>query len=150
MEYLDKTGLAYFCGKIKEKINAKASVLDCYPVGAIYMSMSSTSPASLFGGTWEQLQGRFLLGAGTLYDDVADNNYSYNVGDTGGEVNHTLRMEETVQYDMWISDNSYSPGLSYNMSTSSGQAAYTHNQLNAAGHNNMPPYLVVYMWKRTK
>ena len=39
-------------------------MLSIYPVGAIYMSVSSTSPASLFGGTWEQIQNRFLLAAG--------------------------------------------------------------------------------------
>ena len=38
-----------------------------YPVGAIYISVNSTSPASLFGGTWEQLKDRFLIGAGNSY-----------------------------------------------------------------------------------
>ena len=49
-------------------------ILKAYPVGAIYISTSSTSPASLFGGTWTQLKDRFLIGAGN----------SYRVDGTGG------------------------------------------------------------------
>ena len=32
-----------------------------YPVGSIYLSVSATSPATLFGGTWQRIQGRYLL-----------------------------------------------------------------------------------------
>ena len=64
--------------------NKKSSVLDAYPVGSIYMSVNSTSPASLFGGTWEQLKDRFLLGAGDTYTN----------GSTGGESTHTLTVDE--------------------------------------------------------
>ena len=55
-----------------------------YPVGSIYISVNSTSPASLFGGTWEQLKDRFLLSAGN----------TYTAGSTGGEANHTLTVDE--------------------------------------------------------
>ena len=51
-----------------------------YPVGAIYISTSSTNPGTLFGGTWEQIQDRFLLAAGS----------SYSAGSTGGAATHTL------------------------------------------------------------
>lgn len=51
-----------------------------YPVGSIYTSTSSASPAGLFGGTWEQIQGRFLLAAGS----------GYSAGATGGSANATL------------------------------------------------------------
>lgn len=47
-----------------------------WPVGSIYMSFSSTSPASLFGGTWSQISGRFL--------------YCTTNTDTGGNNTHTL------------------------------------------------------------
>lgn len=49
-----------------------------YPIGSIYMSVSSTSPTTLFGGTWEALPGRFLLGAGTL------GGKTYTATNTGG------------------------------------------------------------------
>jgi len=45
-----------------------------YPVGSIYISINSTNPGTLFGGTWEQLKDRFLLGASS----------SYSAGNTGG------------------------------------------------------------------
>jgi len=60
------------------------SPLDAYPVGAIYLSMSATSPQALFGGTWAKLEGRFLM--------CSDS--SHAVGTTGGSndavvVSHT-------------------------------------------------------------
>ena len=125
-------------------------VLDnVYPVGSIYMNVNSTNPGTLFGGTWEQIQGRFLLGMSS----------NYPAGSSGGEATHTLTANEmpnhTHQYiDYWtvaaasgtgrqavkFNNNMYSPesgGLSTG-SSGGGQA-----------HNNMPPYLAVYIWKRT-
>lgn len=50
-----------------------------YPVGSIYMSVNNVSPSTLFGGTWEAIQDRFLLAAGE----------SYSGGTTGGSAKHT-------------------------------------------------------------
>ena len=55
-----------------------------YPVGSIYMSANATSPASFLGGSWERIQGRFLLAASS----------SYTAGSTGGEATHTLTEAE--------------------------------------------------------
>lgn len=57
-----------------------ANPLAAYPVGAYYISSSSTSPATLFGGTWTQITNRFILAAGS----------SYSVGATGGSSTKTL------------------------------------------------------------
>lgn len=35
-----------------------------YPVGSLYMSVNSTNPGTLFGGTWEQIKGKFLVAGG--------------------------------------------------------------------------------------
>ena len=53
-----------------------------HPIGSYYLSENATSPASLFGGTWEQMKDRMLIGAGN----------SYNVGATGGEATHVLSV----------------------------------------------------------
>lgn len=123
-----------------------AGLNNIYPVGSIYMSASYNSPASIFGGTWERLKDRFLLGAGDTYQD----------GQTGGAASVGLTLEQipshahtipgagNVYYasggdSMWINKPSANTGYSTTTSAAgSGQV-----------HNNMPPYLVVFMWKRT-
>jgi len=121
-----------------------------YPVGSIYMSVNGTNPSTLFGGTWEQLKYRFLLGCGDTYQN----------GTTGGEATHKLTTEELASHS-----HSYYRYSTTTAATASGQgqildankrwsaAAGSNTNLifNSGGdqpHNNMPPYLVVYMWKR--
>lgn len=66
-------------------INNLQNILDkIYPVGSIYMSTSSASPALLFGGQWEQIKDRFLLAAGN----------NHELASTGGEEAHTLTTSE--------------------------------------------------------
>ena len=64
-----------------------------YPVGSIYMSVNSTSPQTLFGGTWEKIQGRFLLGAGT------DGDVTTTLGQKGGARTHTLTVAELPSHN---------------------------------------------------
>ena len=66
-----------------------ALMLEIYPVGAVYISAGSESPASLFGGTWEQIKDRFLLAAGS----------SYTAGATGGAATVTLTVSEMPSHD---------------------------------------------------
>lgn len=117
-----------------------------YPVGSIYLSVNSTSPASLFGGTWEQLKDRFLLGAGS----------SYTAGNTGGETTHKLTIDEmpyhnhpylrtAMFYDEVTTDTSC---LAEKSTLSTLVTSYTNHTGGDQPHNNMPPYLAVYMWKR--
>ena len=121
-----------------------------YPVGSIYMSANSTSPATLFGGTWERVKDTFLLAAGS----------SYAAGSTGGEATHKLTVSEMPAH----SHNPLlgSTRLGGNGGTSTGWrmaadsnwsqvGTYATTQASGGGaaHNNMPPYLAVYVWKRT-
>lgn len=114
-----------------------------YPVGSIYMSVNAISPDNLFGGTWEQIQGRFLLGASS----------SYAAGSTGGEATHKLTINEMPSHR-----HEYKGYESSGSTTgwSASRASQKYNMLNdlqatggGAAHNNMPPYLSVYIWKRT-
>lgn len=121
-------------------------MLSIYPVGAIYMSILSTSPASLFGGTWEQIENRFLLAAGDIYA----------AGATGGEATHTLTVKEMPKHTHRVKYTGGSANGVYGGQPGTSVAAnFAYNSLiidyegGDAAHNNMPPYLVVYMWKRT-
>ena len=105
------------------------------------MSTSSANPGALFGGTWQQITGRFLLAAGG----------GYSAGATGGEATHKLTVSEMPSHAHtgWYSN--FEPGSDSNALVvwNSGKTsnAGTSTGGNAA-HNNMPPYLVVYIWER--
>lgn len=120
-----------------------------YPVGAIYMSTVKTNPSTLFGfGTWERIQDTFLLAAGTTYAG----------GSTGGEATHTLTNSEIPSHNHAIfypnasAGNDYAP-IGYpnvgSKSTYWAVGSYTGDVGGGQAHNNMPPYLAVYVWKRT-
>lgn len=129
-----------------------------YPVGSIYISVNSTNPEVLFGGTWEQIQGRFLLGMSS----------SYPVGSTGGSkdavvVAHTHNPANEAGYYGFIT-NSKKAFTIGDMGSQSGSGRYypystasfdisrntTTGSTGVSGTDkNMPPYLAVAMWKRT-
>lgn len=137
-----------------DKILGLGFLNSVYPVGSIYMSVNSTSPATLFGGTWVELQGRFLLGRSS----------SYGNGSTGGRSNLTLRATiGAVDGDI--------SALGY-LAMGAGGGTFSGYKLTGSPHgsvrlnynhwtqvrdmsqntevtNIMPPYLAVYMWKRT-
>ena len=118
-----------------------------YPVGSIYMSVNNTSPATLFGGTWQQIKDTFLLSAGD----------TYIAGNTGGESTHTLTADEMPRHSHTLlyykSDGTDTFGYSYQNKGKESIANPTSSGIGWAGnsqaHNNMPPYLVVYVWQRT-
>ena len=197
--------------------------INAYPVGSIYMSLSATSPADIFGGTWEALDdGRVLIGANAAHP-VGETGGAEKVTLTTGQIpahNHSMgsagshshsgtatsagshthsrgtmnivgkatnandtglintdysgitsgafekgtsysRVPNTVagnskalNFDAsndWTgstsSDGSHSHGLDID---SAGNHTHTINNAGGGGeHENMPPYLSVYMWKRT-
>ena len=70
------------------------NILEAYPVGSIYLSTNETSPADLFGGTWEAYgQGRTLVGVGTG-EDTRGEQLEFLINQTGGEYKHLLTVEE--------------------------------------------------------
>ena len=123
-----------------DEINGIA--LKAYPVGAYYISESATSPASLFGGTWTQVTGRFLRAA----NDTA----------TGGSDTHTLTTAQLPKNKAYSSANvngnaGFSDALYTGAFTQGSEYAYLNLTYIGGGqsHNNMPAYKDVYVWRRT-
>lgn len=181
-----------------------------YPVGSIYMSVNDTDPGTLFGGTWQQIQGKFLLGASS----------GHSAGSTGGAETVTLSAGNIPAHTHTIPDHTHtvpnhthtvpahthtatastagvhSHNIRRTMNAASGSARYAFEgsanvfkpTLDAGAHTHtitvaskaafntassgtcttgsggsgntgstgsgsavgiMPPYLAVYMWKRT-
>lgn len=136
------------------------NALGVYPVGSVYISVNNTSPAQLFGGTWEKIKDKFLLGTGE----------SFNLGQIGGESSHVLSINEipSHHHSIW-SCNNWSgnvlgadhsdkvAGVGFVENRGNGEQYYEfrrggqqiiENAGNGQAHNNMPPYLVVNIWKR--
>lgn len=125
-----------------------------------WVSPDPTSPAELFGGTWERIKDCFILAAGD----------TYAAGSTGGEAKHTLTQKEMPSHNhmMLVSGytgwgegtvNGYVLKLDNNIleNTTGAQTTLPHvtgNNLNildsggSSAHNNMPPYVAMYVWKR--
>lgn len=118
-----------------------------YPVGSIYISTNNTNPSNYFGGVWERIKGRFLL--------AADDN-TYKIGSTGGEATHKLTVDEIPSHQHSLLNTN--PGgytvswTSHSAGAQEGKGFPNNIRTTFAGgnqpHNNMPPYLAVYMWER--
>lgn len=119
-----------------------------YPLGSIYITTSSTHPNVLFPNTfWLPIYDRFLLGGGN----------NYEVGSTGGEATHALTTSEMPEHNHSIFyPNSGGPGdsnICYPADSNIKNTWYaemckTASAGDGVAHNNMPPYLAVYVWKR--
>src|SRR3990167_1744333 len=122
-----------------------------YPVGHVYISVVSTSPATLFGmGTWVASgQGRVLVGI-----DSGDADFD-TVEETGGAKTVTLTEAEMPAHVHGELAPSSASGGALRLATdtnANGSVAAGLNTASAGGggaHNNLPPYLVVFIWKRT-
>lgn len=123
-----------------------------YPVGSIYTNASvSTNPATLLGfGTWTAFaSGRVLVGV-----DSGQAEFD-TLGETGGAKTHTLTTAEIPAHAHAQSTNN----LLNNGATDAGVGAgwyrgaslggSTQNAGGGGAHNNLQPYITVYMWKRT-
>lgn len=127
--------------------SASAVAQAVYPVGSVFISVVATNPTTLLGfGTWERIQGRFLFGA----------DGSHAAGTTGGEERVTLSRAQIPSHQHFYnySGRSTTTGTdAIRLYDAAGlENAYTGSMTDNCGgesHNNMPPYLSVYIWKRT-
>ena len=136
--------------QLKDKNELPINPVPAFPVGYIYISHSSMSPAEMFGGTWEQIKDCFLLGAGS----------KYTAGTTGGSAETTQSTANLPAHShskiAYYNTNSYSSTGNlerFSTSTSTAGSLNTNTSTSAGGsqsHNNMPPYLAVYVWKKVE
>lgn len=131
-------------------ISAPGLSLAAYPVGAVYISYTSTSPASLFGGSWTPIVGRFP--------------YFNNGNGVGGSHTHTLTASEMPSHNHGLSNSRDGTGVGF-WKTDAGSGskwslltrtysgcdyALTVGSMGGGGaHNNMPAYQTLYAWRRT-
>ena len=167
--YALKTDTAPDSSKLDGRTLAEI-MLALYPVGAVYISANSTSPAGLFGGTWVQLKDRFLIGAGNSYSvNGTGGASSVNITPSGNNSGTALNIYQMPSHshgfvlNIQHSDGATTSGEAmttklqvggrarYNSttySTGDGQA-HTHTFVGTTqAVSTMPPYLAVYMWKR--
>lgn len=122
-----------------------------YPIGSIYMSTKNVSPASFIGGSWTKIENAFLLGASS----------KYSAGSTGGSADAVLINHVHSIYDQAGNKIRFgTTGNSWGYNVAAGSYASTGTDVTMLAGNpeggvsdgtgkNMPPYLAVYMWKRT-
>lgn len=126
-----------------------------YPVGSLYMSVSSTDPSELFGGTWTKIEGRFLYGT---------NNTPKRTGGSKTTDSTALTIDQIPSHNHYIKGfrgpDQWGVGYIWMRAASGGNNAeggqeesnYTGNTGGGQGHSHtyMPPYFEVYMWYRIK
>ena len=146
--------MSIFNGTADDIFNKKTD----YPLGSVCMFKTNIDPNEMYGGTWVRIKGKFILGAD---DDT------YPLGSEGGEATHTLTESELASHIHQIiseagakthlvateGSGTDGPGYSFNdSSTDQDQNISGAFYATATGgdqpHNNMPPYLANYCWRR--
>ena len=141
------------------------------------MSVNSTNPSTFFGGSWAQIKDTFLLACGNTYGNGATGGEATHKLTTGELPAHT-HGSKALTGSVWNfavqssgtgvsangifkAGNSNSGNVGYATSSKTGSgtsytdvfditATHEHSSVgNNTAHNNMPPYLAVYVWKRT-
>ena len=140
----------------------QAALQALYPIGSIYISVISTNPATLFGfGTWVSFAaGKSLVGIDSddaLFDVVEETggskdavvvSHTHAITDAGHTHDYSQPLGGTGGTFIASSAAAFSAGN--NATTVSSTTGITIDSFGVSGTNaNLPPYVVVYMWKRT-
>lgn len=151
------------------QVGGKKVGLEAYPIGSLYFSWTSTSPAELFGGTWERLSGGYIYGA--------VNSSGTYTGSGTSTFGHTLTINETPSHNhtgttAWAGEHRHSivfdqtfaqgtNGLRTGIATEYWSDAYTAPSGNhqhtfttdATGggqaHSHEMSYIAAFTWRRT-
>lgn len=145
-----------------------------YPVGSVYFSYTSTSPATRFGGTWSAISGRFIYtgGTGTGGNNnaaVISHNHTASTGSSGSHSHNAYNPASYASFGLFISGTGANAGVSashylpsgtssnlWTRSAGSTQSAGSHTHTvtvaskgESATNRNMPLYQQLYCWRRT-
>lgn len=138
-----------------------ADAIACFPVGTILMTATNTNPGTYIGGTWTAIEGSFLLaqsedhpagetgGAETVELTEANlpRHMHYTIrmaqGETSPDYLHTVARSDFT-HSQW--ENARYQLYGVDAEANSGKSSYVGS---GTAHDNMPPYLAVYVWKRT-
>lgn len=144
------TNAANSATEAKQAAASVPSLLDLlkavYPVGAFYISATATSPRTVFGfGTWTQIKDRFILAAGDTYPAAS----------SGGEAAVTLTTDQIPSHfhQLKLSDDVGAYDIAARGGGANESLSTSDSTITSVGggqaHNNMPPYLAAYIWRRT-
>lgn len=132
-----------------------------HPVGSLYISENATSPAELYGGTWERIEGKFIMGASDAYP----------AGSTGGSATHTQTEDEiashahfvtafrNIDWNLWSNSNlgeAHSSKYTFEFSTTSNLNGRSNERGfvgtdytgNGKPMDILNPYYSMYIWRR--
>lgn len=130
-----------------------------HPVGSLYISENSTSPAELFGGTWERIEGKFIMGASDTYP----------AGSTGGSATHAQTKEELYPHSHRLMQSGQNAKMNTASMGRNGAITSNYDEYVAFGDsvqlfssysftietvgdgqpmNILNPYYSVYIWRR--
>ena len=144
-------------------INGKSIYDLIYPIGSIYeTSDKDFNPNTTFGGSWQRIKGKVLVGV-----DESDTDFSTSQK-SGGEKTHKLTKNELPHHnhallggghafawgDSTCTVNTNATAIAAHPSantlcTLQGTMDKTDNNATSEdAHNNMPPYYTVYVWEK--
>ena len=120
---------------------------DIYPVGAIYMSVSPTSPASLFGGTWERIKGYTPAG---INEEDKDTNVKTSFNQSAGKTIGSKWLQRHT-HQQYVTSNDGGQAIRKDYVSDGNSQIYPQCQTGNTGDGdaqNIQPTILVYMWKR--
>ena len=165
--------MSIFNGKAEDIFNKKSD----YPIGSICMFKANINPNELYGGTWARIEGKFILGANdSIYplgseggeavhtlteNEIPSHNhgenyeslegYMWNIASQGITDTSSLAAKGIVSTDK-VEGHGYAANLTEKaVDGFKIDAKHTHNSVGGGkSHNNMPPYVALYIWTKVE
>lgn len=142
-----------------------------YPVGAVYMSTNNVNPSTLFGGSWEQIKDTFLLAAGNTYaagstggkakvslavENLPAHSHTGKTNLDGTHIHYSTAygwmIDGVGNARSAVAEGSSGFGADIKIRADGSEHQHwftTDTTGSGTAVENMPPYVAVYVWKRT-